>query len=70
MTLGQTLKELRKEAGYTLQNVSNELQCNRPYLSQIENDHQTPSFKKVEELVNFYGYEIAVIHKSRIRKAK
>ena len=63
-TLGATLKSLRQAKGYTTQQVADALFCNRPYLSQIENDRQSPSFKKVEALVNFYGYEIALIHRS------
>ena len=62
-TIGETLRALRKSKGHTTQEVADALKCNRPYLSQIENDRQDVSFRKVEELVNFYGYEIAIVQR-------
>ena len=63
-SLGETLKELRKAKGYTTQQVADALSINRPYLSQIENDRQHPSFRYVERLANYYGYEMALVHRS------
>ena len=44
-TLGETLREIRKAKGYTIQQVADALSINRPYISQIENDCQNPSFR-------------------------
>ena len=63
-SLGESLREIRKAKGYTTQQVADALSIHRPYISQIENDCQNPSFRYVERLANFYGYEIVLIHKS------
>ena len=63
-TLGDSLREIRKAKGYTLQQVADALSINRSYLSQIENDCYNPSFRYVEKLVSFYGYVIALVHRS------
>ena len=63
-TLGVTLKSIRKDKGFTLENVSAKTDISCPYLSDVENDKVNISYQKLETLVNFYGYEIALIHRS------
>ena len=63
-TIGTTLKSIRKDRGFTLEDIHVKVDISVPYLSEVENDKVNISYQKLEALVNFYGYEIALIHKS------
>ena len=62
--IGTTLKEIREKKGYTLEYVHSELNIFSADLSKVEDNEVDISFKVLERLVNFYGYEVALIHKS------
>ena len=63
-TLGTTLKSIREGRRFTLEDISVRVDISVPYLSDVENDKVNISYQKLETLINFYGYEIALIHKS------
>jgi len=43
VTLGETISEARKRAGFTLRNLAPRVLVNFVYLSEIEKDKNTPS---------------------------
>lgn len=54
-SIGQKLRELRKEVKLTLKQVAQEVDCTAGYLSQIENDKASPSIatpKKIAQVFN------------------
>jgi len=55
MTLGQRLRELRREAGLTLKELEEKCGISVPYLSDIERGRSNPSLETLKKLASFYG---------------
>ena len=58
MITGQQLKEIRKNFGLKIREVSRATFISESAISNIENDTRQPSIDTLEVLANFYGYEI------------
>lgn len=50
MTLGQRVRRLREQRGYSLSELARRAGISRSYLYQIENDASSPTHEKLEEL--------------------
>lgn len=50
MSVGMTLKEIRKQRNLTQAELANEITISRSYLSDIENGNKNPSIKTIENL--------------------
>ncbi|MEY9140404.1 MULTISPECIES: helix-turn-helix domain-containing protein [Mammaliicoccus] len=50
MSIGNTIKEIRKQRKLTQQELADELKISRSYLSDIENGNKNPSIKTTEKL--------------------
>jgi transcriptional regulator with XRE-family HTH domain len=59
--LGERLRELRHESGKTLEQVSEKTGITRFHLSAIETGKRSISYDKLNELFNYYGYELKVV---------
>lgn len=60
--VAETLKELRKEKGYTLQKVADAIGCSPSYLHRLENSsRKNPSMRVVTQLAEFYDADMALI---------
>jgi len=57
VTLGSYIKQRRQRLNYTIQDLSNLVDCSRPYLSDIENDKRIPSLKLVNEIAHHLKLE-------------
>ncbi len=55
MKIGPTLKQLRVERGYTLNEVADKINISVSLLSQIENAKSNPSLQSLEGLLNLYA---------------
>ena len=51
-TLGETISEARKRAGFTLRDLAPRVPVNFVYLSEIEKDKNTPSEKVLQGLAD------------------
>ena len=58
-TTGQNIKEARKEAGLTLQDIANETKLSISFLSDIERGRTLPSLKTLQKIANVYNRNIA-----------
>lgn len=58
MSLGSLLKELRKQAGYTQQNVADVLGTDRSTYAYYEIDKTKPSISKLQKLSVLYGLSV------------
>lgn len=52
--VGHKLRNLRKERGYSLENVEDELRISPPTLSRIENDYTGTKWTTINQLCDFY----------------
>lgn len=50
MTLGENISKLMKEKGYTVRQFADMVNMSPSYLSDIRNDRQDPSLKKLREI--------------------
>lgn len=57
-SIGQKLRELRKEAKLTLKQVAQEVDCTAAYLSQIENDKASPSIATLKKIAQVFNVRI------------
>lgn len=64
-SLGEFLRDLRKERGLTQEEVASNLSITRSYLPFIEHDQRKPSYEVLEELAGFYGIEPKVLKELR-----
>ena len=55
MKIGPTLKHLRVERSYTLNEVADKINISASLLSQIENSKSNPSLQSLEGLLNLYA---------------
>lgn len=58
MITGEQLKEIRKNFGLRLRDVSRGTFISEGAISNIEKNNRQPSMNTLETLVNFYGYEV------------
>jgi transcriptional regulator with XRE-family HTH domain len=57
-SVGQRLRQLRKEAGLTLKQVAEKVDCTAAYLSQIENDKASPSIATLKRIAQVFNARI------------
>ena len=57
VTLGSYIKQRRQRLNYTIQHLSDLVNCSRPYLCDIENDKRVPSLKLVNEIAHHLKLE-------------
>ena len=57
------MKSLRKKKGFTLKDVSKELNVSVSYMSKVENGKEIPSLKKVVKLSKLYQVSVYLILK-------
>lgn len=57
-SIGQKLRQLRKEAKLTLKQVAQQVDCTAAYLSQIENDKASPSIATLKRIAQVFKVRI------------
>lgn len=57
MSLGSTIRELRKDKGIGIKVLAREVNVDHTYLSKIENEHVLPSEEVVGRLANYFHYD-------------
>ena len=57
-TFGNRLKTLRKEKGYTQQDLSDILQLTKSTVSMYENNNREPEFEKLEEIADLFNVNL------------
>jgi len=57
MSLGKTIRSLRKEKGVGIKTMAPELNIHHTYLSKIENGYIIPSAEVVQKLANYLNYD-------------
>lgn len=57
-TFGNRLKTLRKEKGYTQQDLSDILKITKSTVSMYENDNREPEFEKLEEIADLFNVNL------------
>jgi len=62
MTMGQILREIRKEQKTTLYDAAASIGCSHNTLHMYEKDKKTP-WRKLEQILDYYGYELEVVKK-------
>lgn len=68
MSIGNILRQKRKDSGYTLNDIANHLGIDISLVSRYENGTRHPSNKCVSEMCKFYGVskedidEIQIMH--------
>lgn len=58
MNLGEKLKELRKEHGYTQSDLSEKLDVSKSTIARWENENVIPSIKYIKELSKLYDIKL------------
>ncbi len=61
MSLGIALKQLRTKKKMTQVELSDEFQCSRSYLSEIESDLKYPAIEFLKKYSLFFGVRISKI---------
>ncbi|MHB9058940.1 MAG: helix-turn-helix domain-containing protein, partial [Bacillota bacterium] len=59
--IGQTLRRLREEHGYTLSELAKRTELSISYLSEIERNHKTPSVRAIDRLATALGVSKSAI---------
>ncbi|MHB0886212.1 MAG: helix-turn-helix domain-containing protein [Bacillota bacterium] len=59
--IGQTLRRLREEHGYTLSELAKRTELSISYLSEIERNHKTPSVRAIDRLASALGVSKSAI---------
>ncbi len=59
MDIGTSLKQLRIEKGYTLNEVAQKLNLSASFISQLENMKLSPSLDSLEKLLRFYSINLS-----------
>lgn len=63
--VGQRIKELRKDLGYSQERLANEAEVDRTYVTDVENGRRNISMKALEKLVNALGTSFSDFFSSR-----
>ena len=58
MTLGKNISKLMKEKGYTVRNFAKRINMSPSYLSDIRNDRQDPSLKKLKDIAEALNADV------------
>ncbi len=61
MSIGERLKNLRKEAGLSQKQVAETLKMSKPIVSQYESNQRTPSLGKLIRFSRFYNASLDYI---------
>jgi transcriptional regulator with XRE-family HTH domain len=61
MTLGERLKELRRDEGWTLQQLADACGSSVPYLSDMEHGRALPTLVTLERVADAYALSLAGI---------
>lgn len=56
--VGKRVASIRKDKGYTQEEVCTELEMDKPYLSSIENGRQNPTLLTLLKLAEAMGVEV------------
>lgn len=59
LKLGPTLRALRKEQGYTLEEVARGTKLSVSFLSMLENNKSDISISRLQRIANFYGVSVS-----------
>lgn len=60
MNWGERLQELRLREGVSKYATAKAVGCTEAYLTRVERGEVTPSIRRVEEILNFLGYELKI----------
>ncbi|MCR5598454.1 MAG: helix-turn-helix domain-containing protein [Lachnospiraceae bacterium] len=58
MTLGQTIRKLRKQSNIKAVELAEALNTSKSYISQYEHDKKKPSKEQLEKIADFLGYPV------------
>lgn len=58
MTFGKRLQKLRKEKGYTLNELANKFNKSKSTFSSYENDRRKPDIDLIKDLANYFNVTI------------
>lgn len=61
MSVGKTIKEIRKQRKLTQKQLADEIKISRSYLSDIENGNKNPSIKTTQQLAEKLGVSVAYL---------
>lgn len=56
-SFGIFFKAARKNKGYSIKSLAQELNVNYTYLSKIENEHTVPSEEFIRNIARLFGYD-------------
>ena len=59
----QRLKERRRSAGYTQQDIAAKLKCTEQYYNLIENGHRRPSPEKAQKIGKILSFDWTEFYK-------
>lgn len=57
MSLGKTIRNLRKEKGVSIKVMAPQVKVDHTYLSKIENDYAAPSAEVLGRLASYFEYD-------------
>lgn len=60
-TLGQLLKESRKQTKLSLEKVASEIKCSKSYLWEVEHDKTEPGLLMARKMSEAYGIPLATM---------
>jgi len=66
MDIGNALKGLIVKEGRSLRRTTMDLQIDRASLQRSLNEGANPEWKTIEKVLNYLGYEIALVRKESI----
>lgn len=61
MSVGKTIKEIRKQRNLTQKQLADQIEISRSYLSDIENGNKNPSIKTTQRLAEKLGVTVAYL---------
>ncbi|PYP90834.1 MAG: hypothetical protein DMG65_10010 [Candidatus Angelobacter sp. Gp1-AA117] len=67
-TLGDRIREVREERGWTLEKLAEKTGLSRSFLSEVENNKATPSAESVLKISNALGVSLDYLLKGEIGK--
>jgi HTH-type transcriptional regulator, competence development regulator len=57
MTLGEILRQLRRDQGVGIKRLAPELKVDYSYISRLENDKVVPSKEVIDRIANYFNYD-------------
>ena len=58
MTLGQRIKEIRKDNNLTQKEFADRISVSRPFISRMESDKEKPSVSLMKLIASSFGVEL------------